>query len=132
METEELKDVETHHEKSGNGLRKDSPSQAISCLDLICDDESEGSDHMTEKDLEARYIPIRRNSKYYRSFRRRNRGKVRSCKEVQTEHVEGSLKNGNTRNELLNKDELLRIFHKGLSLHVKPDMTATEEQWFRR
>ncbi|XP_044291242.1 ephexin-1 isoform X3 [Varanus komodoensis] len=44
----------------------------------------------------------------------------------------GSLKNGNTSNELLNKDELLRIFHKGLSLHVKPDMTATEEQWFQR
>ncbi|XP_061492442.1 ephexin-1 isoform X3 [Rhineura floridana] len=44
----------------------------------------------------------------------------------------GSLKNGNTRNEILNKEELLRIFHKGLSLHVKPDMTAAEEQWLQR
>ncbi|XP_077205411.1 ephexin-1 isoform X2 [Paroedura picta] len=44
----------------------------------------------------------------------------------------GSLKNGSTRNELLNKDELLRIFHKGMSLHVKPNMTTAEEQWLQR
>ncbi|XP_039203035.1 ephexin-1 isoform X2 [Crotalus tigris] len=43
----------------------------------------------------------------------------------------GSLKNGNTKNEL-NKEELLHIFHKSLSLHGKLNMTATEEQWFQR
>ncbi|XP_062832482.1 ephexin-1 isoform X1 [Anolis carolinensis] len=131
METEELEEVERHHEKSANGLRKDSSSQAI-CLELICDEKPEDSDCMAEKDLETHYIPIRRNSKYYRSFRRRNRGKVKTGKEVPTEPVGGSLKNGSTRNELLNKDELLRIFRKGMSLHVKPDLTATEEQWFQR
>ncbi|XP_062988466.1 ephexin-1 [Elgaria multicarinata webbii] len=131
METEEQEEVERHCGKSANGLRTDCSPQAISCLDLIYD-ESEASEHMTEKEPQTHYIPIRRNSRYYRSFRHRNRGKAKSSKEVQTECFEGSLKNGNTRNELLNKEELLRIFHKGLSLHVKPDMTATEEQWFQR
>ncbi|XP_061492440.1 ephexin-1 isoform X2 [Rhineura floridana] len=130
MEIEELEEVERHSGKSAHGLRKDGSPQAISCLDLICDDESEASDHVTEKEPQTHYIPIRRNSRYYRSIRLRNRGKGRSSK-VQTEHVEGSLKNGNTRNEILNKEELLRIFHKGLSLHVKPDMTAAEEQWLQ-
>ncbi|XP_044291235.1 ephexin-1 isoform X2 [Varanus komodoensis] len=132
METKEQEEVERHRGKSANGVRKDSSSQAISCLDMICTDKSEASEHVIEKESQAHYIPIRRNSRYYRSFRDRNRGKAKSRKEVQTECVGGSLKNGNTSNELLNKDELLRIFHKGLSLHVKPDMTATEEQWFQR
>nr|XP_028586548.1 ephexin-1 isoform X1 [Podarcis muralis]XP_028586549.1 ephexin-1 isoform X1 [Podarcis muralis]XP_028586550.1 ephexin-1 isoform X1 [Podarcis muralis] len=132
METEELEEVERHSRKSVHGHWKDSSSQAVSCVDLICDDESEASDHVTEKESQTHYIPIRRNSRYYRSFRLRNRGKARSSREVQTESVEASLKNGNTRNELLNKDELLRIFHKGLSLHVKRDMTAAEEQWLQR
>lgn len=132
METEELEEVERFHGKAANGLRKDSPPQAISCLGLVCEDDSEASDHVTEKEPQTCYIPIRRNSKYYRSIRHRNRGKGRSSSEIQTERVEGSLKNGNTRNELLNKDQLLHLFHKGLSLHVKPDMTAAEEQWIQR
>ncbi|KAJ6669162.1 hypothetical protein lerEdw1_007971 [Lerista edwardsae] len=131
METEELEEVERHHGKAANGLRKDSSPQAISSLGLVCEDEA--SDHVTEKEPQTRYIPIRRNSRYYRSIRRRrSRGKGQSSNEIQTEHVEGSLKNGNTRNELLNKDQLLHVFHKGLSLHVKPEMTAAEEQWIKR
>ncbi|KAJ7325038.1 hypothetical protein JRQ81_018058 [Phrynocephalus forsythii] len=132
MATEKLEGVERNCGKSANGLKKSSSPQEISCMDLIYDDESDTSDHVTEKESQTRYIPIRRNSKYYRSIRRRNRERTQSDKEIQTNHAEGSLKNGNTRNELLNKDELLRIFHKGLSLHVKSDMTAIEEQWFQR
>ncbi|XP_054839230.1 ephexin-1 isoform X1 [Eublepharis macularius] len=125
--------MERHNGKSANGFRKDSSPQTVSCLDLNCEhDESQTSDHMTEKEPQSHYIPIRRNSRYYRSIRLRNRGKGRSYKEIQTECVEGSLKSGNTGNELLDKDEVLRIFRKGLSLHVKPDMTATEEQWLQR
>ncbi|XP_054839231.1 ephexin-1 isoform X2 [Eublepharis macularius] len=124
--------MERHNGKSANGFRKDSSPQTVSCLDLNCEhDESQTSDHMTEKEPQSHYIPIRRNSRYYRSIRLRNRGKGRSYKEIQTECVEGSLKSGNTGNELLDKDEVLRIFRKGLSLHVKPDMTATEEQWLQ-
>ncbi|XP_070801528.1 ephexin-1 [Pituophis catenifer annectens] len=133
MEKEKLEEVQRHHRgRSANGIQKDSPPQAISSLDLISDDDSEASDSITEKEPKTHYIPIRRNSIYYRSIRRRNKKKARSSKEVQTERFEGSLKNGNTKNELLNKEELLHIFHKSLSLHIKPNMTATEEQWFQR
>lgn len=89
METEELEEVERHSRKSVHGHWNDSSSQAVSCVDLICDDESEASDHVTEKESQTHYIPIRRNSRYYRSFRLRNRGKARSSREVQTESVEG-------------------------------------------
>ncbi|KAK9401011.1 ephexin-1 [Crotalus adamanteus] len=136
MEKEKLKEVQGHHRgRSANGIQKDSPPQAISSLDVISDDDSEASDSKTEKESKTRYIPIRRNSIYYRSIRLRNKKKARSSKEIQTEHLEerkGSLKNGNTKNELLNKEELLHIFHKSLSLHGKLNMTATEEQWFQR
>ncbi|XP_072851878.2 ephexin-1 isoform X1 [Pogona vitticeps] len=132
MAMEKLEEMEINHGKSANGLKKGSSPQEISCMDLIYDDEAETSDHVTEKEPQTGYIPIRRNSRYYRSIRRRNRERTQSDKEIQTKHAEGSLRNGITRNELLTKDELLRIFHKSLSLHVKPDMTATEEQWFQR
>nr|XP_020643034.1 uncharacterized protein LOC110075812 [Pogona vitticeps] len=132
MAMEKLEEMEINHGKSANGLKKGSSPQEISCMDLIYDDEAETSDHVTEQEPQTGYIPIRRNSRYYRSIRRRNRERTQSDKEIQTKHAEGSLRNGITRNELLTKDELLRIFHKGLSLHVKPDMTATEEQWFQR
>lgn len=89
METEELEEVERHHGKAANGLRKDSSPQAISCLGLVCEYDSEASDHVTEKEPQTCYIPIRRNSRYYRSIRRRDRGKGQSSNESQTEHVEG-------------------------------------------
>lgn len=90
METEELEDVERHCGKSANGLSKDSSRQTISCLNSTYeDDESEASHHKTEKESQAHYIPIRRNSRYYRSFRHRNGGKGRSSKEIQTQDVEG-------------------------------------------
>ncbi|XP_063162961.1 ephexin-1 [Candoia aspera] len=132
METEKLEEVQQCCGRSAHGIQKGSPPQAVSSLDLISDDDSEASDNITEKEPETHYIPIRRNSIYYRSIRLRNRKKVRNSKEVQAERFEGSLKNSNTKNELLNKEELLRVFHKSLSLHVKPKMTATEEQWFQR
>lgn len=90
METEKLEEMERHNGKSANGFRKDSSPQAVSCLDLNCEnDESQTCDHMTENDPQLHYIPIRRNSRYYRSIRLRNRGKGRSNKEIQTERVEG-------------------------------------------
>ncbi|ETE66197.1 Ephexin-1, partial [Ophiophagus hannah] len=132
MEKEKLEEVKQHHHgRSANDIQKDNPPQSISSLDLISDDDSEASGSVTEKEPKTHYIPIRRNSIYYRSIRRRNKKKARSSKEVQTECFEGSLRNGNTKNELLNKEELLHIFHKSLSLHIKPNMTATEEQWFQ-
>lgn len=89
METEKLDEMERHNGKSANSFRKDSSPQAVSGLDLNYDhDESQTSDHMTE-DLQTHYIPIRRNSRYYRSIRLRNRGKGRSIKEIQADRVEG-------------------------------------------
>uniref|UniRef100_A0ACB8FAH0 Uncharacterized protein n=1 Tax=Sphaerodactylus townsendi TaxID=933632 RepID=A0ACB8FAH0_9SAUR len=90
METEDLEEMERYDGKSANGFRKDSSPKVVSCLDLNCEhDESLTSDYVTEKESQSHYIPIRRNSRYYRSFRLRNRGKWRSNKEIQTEHVEG-------------------------------------------
>lgn len=90
MEKEKLEEVQRHHRgRSANGIQKDSPPQAISSLDLISDDDSEASDSKTEKEPKTHYIPIRRNSIYYRSIRLRNKKKARSSKEVQTERLEG-------------------------------------------
>lgn len=91
MATEKLEEVEINYGKSANGLKKGSPPQEMSCMDLIYDDESEASDHVTEKEPQTHYIPIRRNSRYYRSIRRRNRERTQSAKEIETKHADGKL-----------------------------------------
>ncbi|KAH1165742.1 ephexin-1 isoform X1 [Mauremys mutica] len=133
METEELEEVERHCRKATSGVKKGSSQQTASQPGMNSEDEekSEGADHVTQdSESQIHYIPIQRNSKYYRSMRLRTRQKERNNREgMNARHPVASLKNGDSRSKPLNLDVLSR---KGPSVSVKSEVKKLEEQWTQR
>ncbi|XP_029472573.1 ephexin-1 isoform X2 [Rhinatrema bivittatum] len=110
MTAEALEKAEQSHSRVDKGVRKSSVWKRAPQLDVISDDEEEeeleASDHVKEgREARRQYIPIRRNSRYYRSVRVRNRQKRegRSSKEKsKAENTTGSLECGDCKNDSLN------------------------------
>ncbi|XP_019398423.1 PREDICTED: ephexin-1 isoform X1 [Crocodylus porosus] len=130
-ETEEMEERKGHSRKVTSGLRNGTsqhtmlPSGSVS----KSDEQSESLNHATQMEQQKHYVAIQRNSRYYRSMRLPSREKRRNTREaVNAANVSDSLKNGDSRSELVNVDGLS---HEASPLSVKPDMTASE-QWNQR
>ncbi|XP_006016046.2 ephexin-1 [Alligator sinensis] len=131
-ETEEMEERKGHSRKVTSGLRKGTSQHTMSPSGLVSkgDEKSESPNHATQMEQPKYYVAIQRNSRYYRSMRLPSREKRRNTREaVNAVNVSGSLKNGDSRSELVNVDG---FSHEASPLSVKPDMTASEEQWIQR
>ncbi|XP_074767879.1 ephexin-1 isoform X1 [Athene noctua] len=122
---------EAARQLSASGLRQGPSQQVLTESGSVSEgeEESEGDNPVAhERDSQTHYIPIQRNSRYYRSMRLPSRGKRKTSREaMHMGHATGSLKNNEPIKEPLNV-----LSHKGSPSPVNSDKTTLDELWIQR
>nr|XP_033814432.1 ephexin-1 isoform X1 [Geotrypetes seraphini] len=137
METEALEKSEQSNSNVDRSVKKSSLWKRVPQLDVISDEEEkedlEANDYVKEaRQPRRQYIPIRRNSRYYRSIRVRNRQKREgrnSKEETKVENTTDSFECGGYKKDSLNV--ALPSEERTLT-SVKPDFLKSGFQWIYR